>query len=177
MNNQTFAFELEAIHNTDVRDQVSALLDIAPAYFWHVAASSSGKYHPAYALGESGLVRHVKAAVRFGIELAPIKGFSELEVDYALAALILHDICKQGRNDEGEHTVFEHPLLAAQFIEENAAPWFSSIVCPLVASHMGQWNTSKYSTAQLPVPVTPLEQFVHECDYLASRKCFDVELV
>ena len=170
-----FDEELFHISSEDVRDITRSLLENAPSYFWEVAASSSGKYHPAYALGEGGLVRHTKAAVKFCTELSVIKGFTQEQVDYAIAALLLHDTQKRGNGIEG-CTVFGHPLLAAEFVRNNAPAWYADVISPLVASHMGQWNTSKCAEGVvLPVPETELEKFVHECDYLASRKCFDVQ--
>ena len=40
-----------------------------PEYFFEVAASSTGKYHPVYALGVGGLVRHTIAAVEIANEM------------------------------------------------------------------------------------------------------------
>lgn len=177
-NISVFEEELNLIPLTQVRDVVRSLLGQVPAYFWEVAASSSGKYHPAYALGEGGLIRHTKAAVKFFTELMNLEflGLTDEDKSYGIAALILHDSQKQGGGTEG-HTVFDHPLLAAEFVRANAPEWFAAKVSPLIASHMGEWNTSKYAEGVvLPKPEAKLEQLVHECDYLASRKCFDVAL-
>lgn len=174
-NIDIFSEELESIQDDEIRNVTRMLLEATPSYFWVVPASSSGKYHPTYALGEGGLVRHTKAAVKFANNLKVIKGFTAKECDFAVAALLLHDTQKQGDGTEG-HTVFEHPELAAAFVRKNAPAWYADVVAPLVASHMGQWNTSKYSASVLPTPHTELEKFVHECDYLASRKDFDVAL-
>ena len=106
-----FEEELTLIKNDEIREITARLLDGAPEYFWHVAASSSGKYHPAYALGEGGLVRHVKAAVRFANHLFVINDFTEKEQDYIISALLLHDILKHGKDGDVGHTVFEHPIL------------------------------------------------------------------
>ena len=43
-----------------------------------------------------------------------------------------------------------------------------------IRSHMGQWNTNKYSNVVLPTPQTGTEKFVHMADYLASRKCIEM---
>lgn len=170
-----FESELESIQTPSIRDVVRDLLGNVPSYFWVVPASSSGKYHPAYAVGDGGLVRHTKAAVKFCNEFKVIKGFTTEENDFAIAALLLHDTWKQGDGVEG-HTVFDHPVLAAEYVKNNSPAWFSEVVAPLIASHMGQWNTSKYAEGVvLPVPSSELEKFVHECDYLASRKAFDVQ--
>lgn len=167
---EIFNEELSTINNEEIREITARLLDGVPEYFWHVAASSSGKYHPAYALGEGGLVRHVKAAVRFANHLFVINDFTEKERDYIVAALLLHDVLKHGKEGDIGHTVFEHPILAAEYIRENATGEYAEVVSSLVATHMGQWTTSKYSSAVLQAPETKLQKFVHECDYLASRK-------
>nr|DAR47521.1 MAG TPA: HDc [Caudoviricetes sp.] len=169
-----FSEELKLIKNDEIRETTARLLDGAPDYFWHVAASSSGKYHPAYALGEGGLVRHVKAAVRFANHLFVINDFTDKEQDYIISALLLHDILKHGKDGDEGHTVFEHPILAADYIRENTAGEYSEVVASLVSTHMGQWTTSKYSSAMLQAPETKLQKFVHECDYLASRKDIEV---
>ena len=56
---------LSTIKNDDIREFAEVLLDGTPDYIWHVGASSTGKYHPAYSLGEGGLMRHQIAVVRF----------------------------------------------------------------------------------------------------------------
>ena len=49
---------LATIVNDDIRKFAEVLVDGLPDYIWHVGASSTGKYHPAYSLGEGGLMRH-----------------------------------------------------------------------------------------------------------------------
>lgn len=43
---------------TDIAKFTIEVLKQVPSYFYIVQASSSGRYHPTYALGEGGLVRH-----------------------------------------------------------------------------------------------------------------------
>lgn len=50
-----------------------------------------------------------------------------------------------------------------------------------IETHMGRWTKDyKSSREVLQKPSTGMQNFVHQCDYLASRKClefnFDVEL-
>lgn len=168
--------ELNFIQDKDIKEVTEQLLSKVPTYFWTVPASSSGKYHPAYTLGEGGLVRHTKAAVKIAVELSEMENFTQKDIDFAIAALILHDSHKQGDGKEG-HTIFSHPLVASHFVANNAPEWYSTIVSPLIASHMGKWTTSTYEPETiLPAPLAPLQKFVHLCDYLASRKCITVEL-
>ena len=79
-----------------------------PDYFFHVAASSTGKYHPKYALGDGGLLRHTKAAVRIAHELLinpSITNFTDDEKDLIIMALTLHDGLKSGL-EKSEYTLF-----------------------------------------------------------------------
>lgn len=45
-----------------------------------------------------------------------------------------------------------------------------AVISRLIASHMGQWNRAFNSNVTLPKPKSDIQQFVHLCDYLASRK-------
>ncbi len=56
---------LDTIVNDDIREFAKVLVEGLPPYIWEVGASSTGKYHPAYSLGEGGLMRHQIAVVRF----------------------------------------------------------------------------------------------------------------
>ena len=49
-------------------------------------------------------------------------------------------------------------------------------ICGAIRSHGGQWNKDKDGREILPKPVTRFEQFVHLCDYLASRRWLDVKI-
>lgn len=65
---------------------------------------------------------------------------------------------------------------------ENASMLHMSIdevrrMCMMIESHMGKWNTSKYSKVELPVPRDEYQRFVHRCDYLASRNYLDVKFL
>lgn len=68
-----FQKELNLIKDTNLRDFIAICLDNAPDYFFEMPASSTGKYHPEYTLGEGGLVRHTKAAVAIAADLSAWK--------------------------------------------------------------------------------------------------------
>lgn len=172
------------IQDDDLRFVAETEVWNLPEYFWHAPASSSGKYHPAYALGEGGLFRHTMAACKIALDLFPIYNFDEIERDRILLALLLHDGLKQGEDDDGDgRTRFEHPLLMCdrlfqKYVYGRKIDDFSHnmyMVADMISRHMGQWTTSPYSELILPAPFTEDERFVHLCDYLASRK--DVEVV
>lgn len=171
------------IKNTELSKAVIELMTQEPDhYFWTVPASSSGKYHPSYALGEGGLVRHTIAAMLIAEDLLEISRLqSDDEQDAVYAALALHDFCKQGKSSKG-NTIFEHPLVAAElwleyaYSKNNLDNNLVDTIAGCIRSHMGKWNTNKYSKFELPVPVTRIQKFVHICDYLASRKRLDVDM-
>lgn len=180
-----FSKELGYITEFKVRSFVEYCLnEKVPDYFFKIPASSTGKYHPAYSLGEGGLVRHTKAAVKLANDLLNLEQNIHLSNfrSEITAALILHDSVKQGFNGSC-YTVPEHPLCAVSMVltankEKNKlSDTQCKMICDLIASHMGQWNTGyKSKTEILPKPKTELQKFVHTCDYLASRRYLDVDL-
>lgn len=187
-----FKFELESINYLPLKVFAKWCLEQLPDYFFEVAASSSGKYHPAYALGDGGLIRHTQAAVRIANELFKndtVQTFSDLDKDTIRVALLLHDGVKHGI-EGSSHTVATHPLEVVKYLEdryfevpEETLPdevieimevdiWYQITEC--IKSHMGQWNT-EYKTEKeiLPKPENEMQKFTHLCDYLASRKCLE----
>jgi len=183
-----FETELLYIENHKIKEFTEKALNSLPEYFFSIPASSTGKYHPSYALGEGGLVKHTQAAVRIAVELFRVKIFkySEDEKDMIISSLILHDGCKSGL-EHSKYTLTEHPLIVAKMIKENNEicncidKETLNIIISNIESHMGFW-TFDYKTKRnvLPKPKTKLQNFVHWCDYLASRKClefnFDVKV-
>lgn len=177
-----FYNELAWIEDEKKRAFAERVLNALPDYFYEVAASSTGKYHPEYALGEGGLVRHTKAAVAIAQDLLGLEmygRYSKAEHDNILVTLLLHDGMKHGK-DGGKYTVFSHPLDIVDFLRSNDA-WKEYLsekdfdqICNGLASHMGQWNTDRRSSVILPKPSSPFEKFVHQCDYLASRRYLEV---
>lgn len=180
MNKQEiFKKELDYIIDKDIKESLSIMIDKIPDYFFLVAASSTGKYHPSYALNEGGLLRHTKSAIRMAYELFGIYKFEPRKKDLIIMALLLHDSVKKGEVEE-KYTRFDHPLLAAEFIKKYKDELKLSkedieFVCDCIASHMGKFNTSDYSDVILPLPKTPEQKFVHMCDYLASRKVIHLD--
>ena len=176
-----FKTELSFISDEKIRNFVEEMLGKLPDYFFVIPASSTGKYHPDYALGDQGLVRHTKAAVRIACELFTIlPQYSALDRDLCIAALILHDGCKNGKNGSvGAYTMTTHPLEVVDLIKDSYPMiagdlMFIDAICDLISTHMGQWNKDYRTGAEvLPLPKTKQQNFVHMCDYLASRKCLE----
>ena len=90
MNKQeVFENEIVLIKDEDIRDSLRTLIDKIPDYFFTIPASSTGKYHPLYATGDGGLVRHTKAAVRMANELFGIYKFPDRTKDLILLSIVM----------------------------------------------------------------------------------------
>ena len=178
-----FEKELTYIKNKRYKENAEKLISLLPDYFYEVAASSTGKYHPEFAFGTGGLVRHTKVAVKLAYELANNEvigySFTDDEKDLMLIALIMHDGLKHGKIKE-KYVRFDHPILMANYIKENKDKLTLTdneieFLCNVISSHMGSFNTNPYSDVTLPIPHNKYQRFVHMCDFLASRKFLDVK--
>lgn len=176
---EVFKIELSYIKNNRIKNACVEMIKLLPDYFFEVPASSTGKYHPEYALGEGGLLRHTKAAVRIGYELLndPCIGdkYSNDEKDLMLMGLLLHDGLKSGLTHE-KYTRFDHPILMADYIMDNEEALGLEVeeiefLGDIIKTHMGPWTTDYNGVEVLEKPKTKYQNFVHMCDYLASRKC------
>ena len=176
--------EINYVKDSGRKGDLKTLIELLPEYFFEVPASSTGKYHPAFSLGDGGLVRHTKVAVRMAVELLNNNSvgmkFNEKDRDLIIMALILHDGVKSGM-EKSKYTKADHPLLVSKLIMENKDKLSMDIddirkMCSMIESHMGEWNTDPYTKEEiLPIPRTAEQRFVHMCDYLASRKFLDVK--
>ena len=174
-----FKKEISYIKDSNLKKDLKTLIGLLPDYFFEIPASSTGKYHPEYALGEGGLLRHSKAALRIGYELLqdPSIGdkYTNHEKDLMLMSLLVHDGLKLG-NPKERYTRFDHPILMGKFIIENKDELNLSeedaiFMNDVIKTHMGPWTTDYNGVEVLEKPKTKYQNFVHMCDYLASRKC------
>lgn len=173
--------------NENMRDLAEVLYEEMPEYWHYVPASSTGKYHPTYALGDGGLKRHTFALLRilnYILSLECVQGvFDDVARDALRIAGLVHDGWKSGTQEEYEnsqYTKFDHPLIAADQVLKHrddglCAPETIDFIAETIESHMGQWNTDKHSNIELPKPETDAQLLLHICDYLASRK--DIEII
>lgn len=182
-NAKIFESLLDTFENEDIKKFTESCIDTIPSYFWEVGASSTGKYHPSYALGELGLARHTCALVRFLNHMLSIdcikNDFSSRERDLMRVAGIMHDSMKSGTDEDyarSKYTKFEHPILAANNIRKMSGLPDDEIelIATTIESHMGQWATDKRSKTVLPTPENKYQKLVHLADYLASRKDIEV---
>lgn len=169
---------LRWINNDKIREWTKDwLLNETPDYFWEIPASSTGKYHPKYAVEKGGLVKHTKAVFQIALDQLDdgVWGFDDTERDIILSAILLHDTRKSGVPKQ-DYTVSNHATLVADAIrkecKKGSLRWQ---IADGIASHMGQWNKD-YKTDEIvaPVPATELQFFIHLCDYLSSRKYVEI---
>jgi len=181
MNADVFSYEINLIKEEPLREFAKKAISIVPEYISSIPASSTGKYHPAFSLGEGGLVNHIKAVTRLGYELfeiQPYGEFSKHQQDLVLIALLLHDGWKSGL-EHSQYSVAEHPLIASQELKKNFYDTDSisnedlNFICEAIETHMGKWvNDYKSGQKVLEPPRNPVQRFVHLCDYTVSRKMF-----
>lgn len=174
-----FEMELSYINDKKIKEALLKVIKLLPDYWFTIPASSTGKYHPEYALGDGGLLRHSKAAMRIGFELLsdPSIGdkYTSHEKDLMLMALLIHDGIKLGIPKE-RYTRFDHPILMAEFLmeyEEEIGLEMEDIefLGDVIKTHMGVWTKDYNGNEVLEPPKTKYQNFVHMCDYLAAKKC------
>ena len=176
---ELFLDELGYIKDESYQESLLNIINMLPEYWLEEAASSTGKYHPEYALGKGGLLRHSKAAMRIGYELLnnPCIGdkYTDREKDLILMSLLVHDGLKLGIPQE-KYTRFDHPILMGKFILDNRDEIGlneedANFMNDVIKTHMGPWTTDYDGNEILEKPKTKYQNFVHMCDFLASRKC------
>jgi uracil-DNA glycosylase family 4 len=172
-----FGDELSLISDPLVRDWCIAAWANAPEYAFHAAASISGKYHPQFALGEAGLIRHTKAVVYVVRRWAELLGLSSQTTNCVIAGALLHDIIKYGdtygeKSERSYDQYNRHPEISAEHIllhkPESVDGIVSDVVTSLVRRHMGQWGAEP--------PVAQIEKLLHLADMLVSDRalCLDI---
>ena len=176
MNAELLRRELNLIKNEALRGKVEEILRSIPECMEHKPSSSSGKYHPEFDRVDGGNINHTKAVVKVAeILMDATDYFADAETykevfDSVIAACILHDMMKYGTDpDEAEHTVSNHPILAAKLIED-----YDPKIAGLIECHMGKWNGIKNEQREvvgyMPKPGNLLEVIVHFADLIASRE-------
>ena len=101
---------LRTIENDDLRILAGEMIKTIPEYWYHVGASSTGKYHPEYSLGEGGLMRHTVALVRI------LNYMLEARIFYSLFST--HEFPVEVHPDHGKMSFsfrYNHPGGPAQF--------------------------------------------------------------
>lgn len=174
-----FANELNDIQDNNLRQFAVQLLVNAPEYFFTVPASSSGKYHPYFAREVGGLVKHTRCVIFYAECNAESFNFDSHIKDLAIIAALAHDIKKQGNNNTGSHTVWEHPELAYNYVLEMQktnshliSVEDATIIANAILCHMGKWQHDAQFTRgkkAFPLPTTLFDYAIQSADYMASR--------
>jgi HD domain len=158
-----------------------------PEQFWTASASTTGKYHPSFSVGEGGLVRHTLVNMYWVRRWANFTGAKDADVSVALAAAALHDSYKGGYSAEWTTTVPDHPFIAAseirKFAQANAAndgiraKWFE--VATAVWTHMGRFTANPADPKNKEFNPWTLDQMTEAgkllalADYAAAQKVYD----
>lgn len=175
--------ELNYIKNERIKKSAATFIEMLPDYFFRVAASSTGKYHPEFASGEGGLLRHSKVACYILNEILSSHTFGDDftsdQKDLLRFAILVHDGFKHGVSEE-EFTKHEHPLICATCLRSakdklDLTDDEIEYVASAIESHMGEWNKSNYSDIELALPTSKAQKIVHLADLLSSKKVLDVK--
>ena len=171
-----FNKEISYIKNSDVKKLTKEVLKNADDWFFIEPASSSGKYHPEFALGPGGLVMHTKAVVYFLNELfrSEMYNIDEYHQDLLYISAIAHDIKKYGESSNTGHTVKNHPELASKYVDTINKEKGNILknkdidfIKDCINKHMGIWGDVK--------PKNESEKILHIADLLASRREIDIK--
>ena len=168
---------INRIPRQDIRILTKQFLSEAPAYFYFVAATLSGKYHPIHSRGPGGTCRHSYEVELIGEGLAHTEGITKkdypLELSMIMSACLCHDVTKYGEADD--YTTIDSRKAYAihadlcyarmiRFAEKNIPQkdvqkqWFK--IGELVQTHMGAFGTKP--------PDTILQRIVSYADMVAS---------
>lgn len=174
-----FEKEISYIETEDIKDFFKKAISLVPDYFFEVPAASSGKFHSVLECGFGGLVYHTRSVAKVANYLVNLQQYksklNEVERDCVICAALLHDCLKHDWENKTGFSVHHHPVLAAEFVRGDVRlndiidSEIREVIADAVASHSGEWTTSKRSKVVLPSPQTLIQELVHLSDYIASR--------
>ena len=167
-----FAFELSEIKDENLKKFLTIILEGTGDWFYHDPASTSGRYHPKYALGDGGLMRHTRAVAYWTKELYRTELFdvNERQGELLYVAAILHDIRKHTTTGGyiQKHARAAYDLILATQAEhpELLSKEEAQYMADAVSTHMGVWGVKDGERK----PTSDAEKLLHIADYNASRK-------
>ena len=174
-----FEKEIDYMEIENIKDFFRAAIAIVPDYFFEVPAASSGKFHSVLECGFGGLVYHTRSVAKIANYLVNLQQYktklNDVEKDCVICSALLHDCIKHDWENKTGYSVHQHPMLAAEFIKTDnrldgiIGDDIRMMIGDAVASHSGEWTTSKRSKVILPAPQTLVQELVHLSDYIASR--------
>lgn len=170
--NELLAYEVTLIEDDKITAFVKETLDVVDPAHCYKSASSTGKYHPRYALGKGGLIRHIKVVVRNIVDLIRATPALECEKDELIAAAILHDMWKYPEGRDHTYTAFDHPALGGDYCKQHGF----ETVGRLIAAHQGIWTTSNVMPGFVNEQPRKFDEWaLHYADYFASRTYLQCE--
>ena len=174
-----FEKEIAYMEIENIKDFFKKAITLVPDYFFEVPAASSGKFHSVLECGFGGLVYHTRSVAKVANYLVNLEQYKskldEVERDCVICAALLHDCLKHDWENKTGFSVHQHPVLAAEFVKTDSrldgivSDDIRTMIGDAVASHSGEWTTSKRSKVVLPLPQNLVQELVHLSDYIASR--------
>lgn len=181
---KVFCSGLEQFETVGMRLYCEDMIKKMPDYIFEMPSSTTGKYHNKTQCLPHGQVYHIIMFAEIMNYRLALKGnrekFKSAEQRDAMRCVAyFHDALKLGHNGSS-YTVFDHPLLAAEWVrntvvEHDIEQKIKNVIADMCAAHSGEFCTSKKSSIVLPEPKNAMEFFVHECDILSSRNNIDME--
>ena len=175
-----FVNEINYIKNANLRKFAEEIIANAGDWFFVEPASTSGKYHPKFSLGDGGLMRHTRCVAYWATAMVESLNLSQEDSDLLVIAALAHDIKK---HDDNGRFLREHPLLASDYVCEIMKKFSEDVItneqvqkiCCAVAAHMGKWEGTREWVKDLtkelfPMPSNDFEKALQAADYIASRK-------
>jgi hypothetical protein len=158
-----------------------------PEQFWTASASTTGKFHPSFSVGEGGLLRHTMLNMYWCVRWANFRGSKPSDMAVAVGAAALHDSFKGGYSKEWTSTVPDHAFIAAAEIRKYAQleattdgmrdRWFE--VADAVYTHMGIFSSNPRNPQNKEFSPIHLEDMSEAgvllalADYSAAQKVYD----
>lgn len=161
--------QLAKIKDSEIRRFTTEVLEAAPEGFWTIPCSGSGRFHPPEDQGENGLVRHLIKCVFVAEDLCLYFGLSQEDKDIVLAAVLLHDVKKNG-DPWGKVTAAQHGKLGADFLDKFALKEPAKTeIKDCVRYHMYRFTGTQDDVTRASKPSLK-EQIVQLTDLFSSRK-------
>lgn len=178
-----FESVLAKFETDEMKSYAEDMLNQTEDYIFSIPSSTTLKYHNKTQCQDGGQVYHILMACEImnhilDLDYVKTKYSNPKQRDCLRTAILLHDMKKLGEKP-GKYTSHDHPVVAQKWIEETVVDHdielkFKKYIGRLVASHSGQWTTSKRSNVVLPGVDTDEQFLVHLCDYLGSRSNLDM---
>lgn len=178
---------IEQIIDSKIKDFTWTCIENSPLYFWIIPAAVSEKRHPPFAHKVGGLKKHTMVAHYFANQFSKIFEINNLERDYVLSAIDLHDTCKRGiKHYNMRYFPIHHMLPRLRYdkyerkhlIKSENRDDFNTIM-GLIENHMGSIKEGHVIKEKRKITddMTLLQKIVYLSDYTSSRTRLDFEFL